>query len=135
MANGISKKWAPLRAIVMSGALAVAAAAQAGGAEAGAPEGPPPGPPPGTQTLSADQAARVQAILKAYKPASLVADDAKAIHRAFRDAGLRPGPGLRRAIEAAGFDPRRLHDLDPPRDHPPGPPRDEAGQGDAPRRR
>ena len=136
MANRVSNKWAPLRAIVVSGALALAAAAQAAGAGTSTPEGAPPAPPPpGPQTLSADQAARVQAILKAYKPASLDADSAKAIHRAFRDAGIRPGPGLRSAIEAAGFDPRRLHDLDPPPDHPPGPPRDEPGQGAAPPRR
>jgi hypothetical protein len=129
MANRVSNKWAPLRAIVVSGALALAAAAHAGGAGSGAPDGAPPAPPPGPQTLGADQVARVQAILKAYKPATLDADSAKAIHRAFRDAGIRPGPGLRSAIEAAGFDPRRLHDLDPPPDHPPGPPRDEPGQG------
>ena len=135
MANRVSNKWAPLRAIVVAGALALAAAAQAGGAATGAPDGAPPAPPPGPQTLGADQAARVQAILKAYKPASLDADSARAIHRAFRDAGIRPGPGLRSAIEAAGFDPRRLHDLDPPPDHPPGPPRDEPGQGAAPPRR
>ncbi len=129
MVNRVSNEWAPLRAIVMSGALALSAGAQAGGAGTGAPDG---APPPGPQTLTADQAARVQAILKAYKPASLDADSAKAIHRAFRDAGIRPGPGLRSAIEAAGFDPRRLHDLDPPPDHAPGPPRDEPGQGAAP---
>jgi hypothetical protein len=129
MANRVSNKWAPLRAIVVSGALALAAAAHAGGAGSGAPDGAPPAPPPGPQTLGADQVARVRAILKAYKPATLDADSAKAIHRAFRDAGIRPGPGLRSAIEAAGFDPRRLHDLDPPPDHPPGPPRDEPGQG------
>ena len=135
MVNRVSNEWAPLRAIVMSGALALSAGAQAGGAGTGAPDGAPPAPPPGPQTLTADQAARVQAILKAYKPASLDADSAKAIHRAFRDAGIRPGPGLRSAIEAAGFDPRRLHDLDPPPDHPPGPPGDEPGQGAAPPRR
>jgi hypothetical protein len=135
MANRVSNKWAPLRAIVVSGALALAAAAQAGGAGTAPPDGAPPGPAPEPQTLSADQAARVKAILQAYKPASLDADSAKAIHRAFRDAGIRPGPGLRSAIEAAGFDPRRLHDLDPPPDHPPGPPRDEPGQDAAPPRR
>lgn len=135
MANRVSNKWAPLRPIVVSCALALAAAAQAGGTRTGAPDGAPPAPPAGPQTLTADQAARVQAILKAYKPASLDADSAKAIHRAFREAGIRPGPGLRSAIEAAGFDPRRLHDLDPPPDHPPGPPRDEPGQGAAPPRR
>ena len=133
MANRVSSKRAPLRVIVLMGALMASSAAMAGGAEAGAPDGHPPGPPPGPQALSAEQTSRVQAILKAYKPASLKADDAKAIHRAFRDAGIRPGPGLRSAIEAAGFDPRRLHDLDPPPDHPPGPPRDEP-QGSAPPR-
>ena len=133
MANRVSSKRAPLRVIVLMGALMASSAAMAGGAEAGAPDGHPPGPPPGPQALSAEQTSRVQAILKAYKPASLKADDAKAIHRAFRDAGIRPGPGLRSAIEAAGFDPRRLHDLDPPPDHSPGPPRDEP-QGSAPPR-
>jgi hypothetical protein len=132
MAKRVSKKRAlRVRAILIASALALAAAARAGTAP-GATDAGPPGAPPGPQTLSADQAARVQAILKAYTPTNLDADKARAIHRAFRDAGIRAGPGLRAAIEAAGFDPRRLHDLDPPPEHPPGPPRDEPGRASAP---
>jgi len=64
--------------------------------------------------LTDEQKAAVKSILSKYNATTLTADDAKAIHRAFRDAGLRPGPGLQEAITSAGFDPRKLRELDPP---------------------
>ena len=50
-------------------------------------------------------------MLAAYKPAALTADDAKAIKRAFRDAGMRHSPALNRAITDAGFSLARLEAL------------------------
>jgi Spy/CpxP family protein refolding chaperone len=128
MTDAIPLKWARLQAAVLSAAIAgVAAAAQDNGAPPPqSARGERPDGPHGQQTLTADQTARVNAILKAYKPASVNAEDAKSIHRAFRDAGIRPGPGLHDAIQAAGFDPDKLRALDPP---PPRPPREESGQG------
>ena len=66
--------------------------------------------------LTEQQKAAVLSILSKYNAATLTTDDAKAIHRAFRDAGVRGGPGLREAITSAGFDPHKLRDLDPPPD-------------------
>jgi hypothetical protein len=127
MTNAIPLKWARLQAAVLSAAMAGIAAAQDNGAPPPqSARGEHPDGPHGQQTLTQDQTARVTAILKAYKPAGVTAEDARAIHRAFRDAGIRPGPGLHDAIKAAGFDPDRLRALDPP---PPRPPRDEPGQG------
>ena len=65
-------------------------------------------------TLTADQVATVKAILSKYDPATLTAEQAKAIHEAFRKAGLRGGPAMGDAIKAAGFDPDKLRDLAPP---------------------
>ncbi len=72
------------------------------------------GNPGGAQSLTDEQKAQVADILSQYDAASLTAEDAKAIHNAFRKAGIHPGPGHREAIEAAGFDPRVLRSLDPP---------------------
>lgn len=67
------------------------------------------------QTLTSEQRATVKSILSQYNAASLTADDAKAIHRALREAGLRGGRALNDAITEAGFDPQDLRRLDPPR--------------------
>ena len=89
----------------------------------------PPNPPPpadtrpqgsGPAALSAEQLAKVKTVLSAYKPAALTADDAKAIKRAFRDAGMRRSAALDAAISAAGFSPERLEVLDPRPAQPPG---------------
>lgn len=48
---------------------------------------------------------------------TLTADDARAIHESFRQAGLRGGPALNDAVKAAGFDPDKLRDLAPPPRH------------------
>jgi hypothetical protein len=107
-----------LAALALALLLAAAAHAQPAGAGSGQP---PPRPPleEGPQTLSAEQLAKVKSVLARYKAATLTADDAKAIKRALRDAGLRRGPGVAAAIKANGFDPDRLEQLDP---RPPGPP-------------
>jgi hypothetical protein len=71
-----------------------------------------------SQSLSADQKARVATILSTYNAASLTARDAKAINEAFRAAGLKNGPALQAAIRDAGFTPERIGQLDPPADGP-----------------
>jgi hypothetical protein len=60
----------------------------------------PMGPPP---ELTDDQKAQVNSILSKYDQSNISADDAKAIFQAFKDAGIK-GPGLKDAIEEAGFD-------------------------------
>ncbi len=123
MTNSVALKWARLQAVVLSAAFAGLPAAAQDNAAPPPPQGAHgehPGGPRGPETLTPEQAARVNAILKAYKPAGVSVDDAKAIHRAFRDAGIRPGPGLHDAIKAAGFDPEKLRALDPPPPRPPG---------------
>ena len=79
----------------------------------------------GPATLSAEQVAKVKTVLSAYKPASLTVGDAKALKRALRDAGLRPGPALDKALADAGFSAAQLEVLDPRPARPPG-------DGDAP---
>jgi Spy/CpxP family protein refolding chaperone len=68
------------------------------------------------RSLTAEQTARVKAILSRYNESSLTAGDARAINDAFRDAGLRNGPGLQQAIRDAGFSPERIGALAPPPD-------------------
>ncbi len=69
-----------------------------------------------TQRATGDQNALVASILSKYDASSLTVEDAKAINNAFRNAGIRRGPGQQEAIEAAGFDPRKISSLDPPPD-------------------
>ncbi len=73
-----------------------------------------------TATLTADQKKKVASILARYDASTLTAEDAKAIHAAFRSAGIRGGPARGAVVKAAGFDPRRLRDLAPPPDRPGG---------------
>ena len=86
-------------------------------------EAPPPDggrPPreertaPAVTPLTEAQQAQVKAILSKYDVSTLTADNAKAIHEAFRQAGIRGGPAINEAVKAAGFDPDRLRDLAPP---------------------
>ena len=87
---------------------------------------PPPGraaprdgqPGRDTTPLTDAQQAQVKAILSKYDPAALTADQARAIHESFRQAGLRGGPAMGDAIRAAGFDPEQLRQLAPPPDRP-----------------
>jgi len=72
------------------------------------------GPPTETQVLTDAQKGQVKATLSKYDTSTLTADQAKAIHEAFRQAGLRGGPAMADTIKAAGFDPDKLRDLAPP---------------------
>jgi hypothetical protein len=93
----------PLAAL-LAGLLAVGAAQGQNG---------PPSPNAGApQALTAAEQAKV--VLAPYKPASLSADDAKALKRALREAGLRRSRELDAALRAAGFSPEKLDVLDPP---------------------
>ena len=90
---------------------------------------PPDGqrPPPGeggverggdrssqTENLTDAQKAQVKGLLSKYDANALTAEQAKAIHEAFRQAGLHGGPALNDTVKAAGFDPDKLRDLAPP---------------------
>lgn len=68
--------------------------------------------------LAAAETQKVGEILSHYDKTSLTADKAKAIHKAFREAGIKGGPALNEAVRAAGFSPEKLRDLDPPPDRP-----------------
>jgi phosphatidylethanolamine-binding protein (PEBP) family uncharacterized protein/Spy/CpxP family protein refolding chaperone len=67
-----------------------------------------------SETLTNAQKEQVKAILSRFDANALTADKAKAIHEAFRQAGLRGGPAMADSIKAAGFDPDKLRDLAPP---------------------
>lgn len=69
-----------------------------------------------TEELTEVQKAKVIAILSNYNSDSLTSTEAKAIHEAFREAGLRGGPAAEKAIREAGFNPEKLRDLAPPPD-------------------
>ncbi|MCX6873117.1 MAG: hypothetical protein NTW21_04825 [Verrucomicrobia bacterium] len=64
--------------------------------------------------LTNAQKAQVKTILAKYDAKSLTAEQAKAIHEAFRQAGMRGGPAMNDTVKAAGFDPDKLRDLAPP---------------------
>ena len=111
----------------------IAAAIAPAHAQTAAPSAsrPQAGQPPDDRAavLTAAQLAKVKSVLAAYKPAALTADDAKAIKRTFRDAGIRHTPALDKAITDAGFSPARLEALDP---RPPRPPGDGPAPGNGP---
>ncbi|MEI7947430.1 MAG: hypothetical protein WCJ02_12070 [bacterium] len=67
-----------------------------------------------TESLTAAQIAQVKKILSAYDANTLTADQAKAIHESFRQAGMAGGPAMNSAVQAAGFNPDKLRDLAPP---------------------
>lgn len=60
------------------------------------------------------QKEKMKAILSNYDATTLTANDAKAIHEAFREAGLRMEPNVESVIMEAGFDPEKLKELAPP---------------------
>ena len=66
-----------------------------------------------TESLTDAQKAQVKGILSKYSANTLTADQARAIHEAFRQAGLRGGSALNDAVKAAGVDPDKLRDLAP----------------------
>lgn len=69
---------------------------------------------PQSQTFDSTLLNQVKLILSHYQPEALTAEDARAIHEKFHEAGLQPGPGMHEAIVATGFDPDKLRTLDPP---------------------
>lgn len=75
---------------------------------------PKPGTQEKSQPLTAEQTQQITKILSGYKAATLTADQAKAIHEKFREAGIRAGAETSAAITAAGFDPEKLRQLAPP---------------------
>ena len=74
----------------------------------------PQGGPGRMETLTDAQQAQVKAILAKYDAATLTADQAKAIHESFRQAGIHGGPAVNDVVKAAGFDPDKLRDFAPP---------------------
>jgi hypothetical protein len=87
-------------------------------AAAGASQVAPSMPP--AQTLTAEQLAKVKSVLAAYKPATVTTDDAKVIKRTLRDAGMRPGPAMDKALSDQGFSAAKLDVLAPPPPRPAG---------------
>ena len=85
--------------------------------------------------LTDEQKKQVASILSNYDAENVTADDAKAIFQAFKEAGINPAPGLREAIEDAGFDAENLRSMAMPKDAQraggrpmPPPPPDRQGQ-------
>ena len=66
---------------------------------------------PTPHPLTDEQKSQVQSILSQYDPSNVSAEDAKNIFKAFREADIRPGPDLKNAISAAGFDAGNLRSL------------------------
>jgi hypothetical protein len=90
---------------------------------------------PRSATLSDEQASQVASILKDYNPKNLGTADVKNIRQAFRDAELPVGPGLKKAIEDAGFDAERLRPGGPerrPGEPENGGPQERQARGDGP---
>jgi len=86
-----------------------------------------PGQPPGgedargkAEVLTDGEVKQVGSILAGYDAQALTAEQARAIHEAFRQAGLPGGPAINEAVAAAGFSPDKLRDLDPPPSAPGG---------------
>jgi len=81
----------------------------------GEPAGERNGGAPGeSEVLTAAQMNQVKGILSKYDANTLTADQAQAIHAAFRQAGVPGGAAMNEAVKAAGFDPDKLRDLAPP---------------------
>ena len=70
--------------------------------------------PGGLEPLTDVQKGQVKIILAKYDASTLSAEQARAIHEAFRQAGIRGGAALNDAVKAGGFDPDKLRDLAPP---------------------
>ncbi len=70
----------------------------------------------GSETITEEQKAGAAEIVSKYDAASLSAEDAKAIHKALRDLGVRGGPSEDALLVSVGFDPEMLKKMDPPPD-------------------
>ncbi len=76
-----------------------------------------------SEPLTADQKSQIKSILSQYDPDKVTKEDAKSIFQAFKEAGIRPSPGMKEAIEEAGFDAEDLRAKGKPEGPPPPPPR------------
>jgi hypothetical protein len=66
------------------------------------------------QGLTGSQNQQIQHILSKYDPENLTAEDARSIFKSFRGADIPFGPGLKEAINGAGFDAQLLVEMDRP---------------------
>jgi phosphatidylethanolamine-binding protein (PEBP) family uncharacterized protein len=66
------------------------------------------------ESLTEVQKEKIKAILSNYNANTLTANDAKAIHEAFREAGCRAGSEMEAVINEVGFNSDKLKQLDPP---------------------
>lgn len=66
------------------------------------------------EPLTDAQKEQVKAILSRFDAAALTAETARAIHEAFRQAGLHAGPAMEDTLRESGFDPEQLRQLAPP---------------------
>jgi len=104
------KTLTPIAVALALAALTINASAQQGG----------DGPHGKMEALTDVQTKQVATILAGYDAQTLTAEQARAIHSAFHQAGLPGGPAINEAITAAGFSPDKLRDLDPPPSAPGG---------------
>jgi len=86
------------------------------------------------QQLTDDQKSQIQSILSEYDADNVTSEDAESIFNAFKEAGIKPGPGMKEAIESAGFDAEELRSLAFPngqngQDGAPPPPPPDGAQG------
>lgn len=75
-----------------------------------------------TGLLTADQKSQIKSILSQYDPDKVTREDAKSIFQAFKEAGIKPSPGMKEAIEEAGFDAEDMRAKGKPEGPPPPPP-------------
>ena len=104
------KTLTPIGIALALAALTINASAQQGG----------DGPQGKMEALTDVQTKQVATILSGYDAQALTAEQARAIHSAFHQAGLPGGPAINEAVVAAGFSPDKLRDLDPPPSAPGG---------------
>lgn len=104
------KKMITIIALLVSLVLTLQLSAQPGSKQ-GRPDGPPQDK---VEKLTDTQIAQIKTILSDYDADSITAEDAKAIHEAFRKEGLRGGKAVDEVIEEAGFDTKKLRELAPP---------------------
>lgn len=83
--------------------------------------------------LSEEQKSSITDILSKYDPDNLSDEDVESIKEELKEAGVRPSPGLKSALEEAGFDAEAFRPAGPPPGGaggpPPGPPPGEESTG------
>lgn len=89
-------------------------------------------------TLSDEQKSSISDILSQYDPEDLSDEDVQSIKDQLKEAGVRPSPELKSALEGAGFDAEAFRPAGPPPGGPgqaggppPGPPPGEGGETEA----